>query len=353
MRRARGNGLRHRNRGAEAPVHVAPARDLDGRPAGPGHAGRRQQRRPELLLRSHPAEIDRLRRLHVDRDAVEGDRVVQHPLVPSGVEVGGGVVERVVDVDHGPAAQHPGRIDERARGERPGVGGHAVASHPGDQGGAVDRAGRCADDQIEAPGEAVALERARSSLPRPPLACRRPRSRVRRGEDRRAGPAPSRSAPAREADPRPDGRNRERGKGRWPCRRRADQCRRRPDAYGSREGYRRADMGGMKWWGWGDEGVSFTHHDKPALGPFLERHIAVDPAGATSRPVSFQQLDIPEPSLPPDLRDALERAVGSGAGFHRRPRSPRSRTRQEPARPRSQSQRRPRPASRRGRPSRR
>ena len=69
-------------------------------------------------------------------------------------------------------------------------------------------------------------------------------------------------------------------------------------------------MGGMKWWGWGDEGVSFTHQDKPALGPYLERHIAVDPAGATSRPVSFQQLDIPEPSLPPDLRDALERAVG-------------------------------------------
>jgi alkyldihydroxyacetonephosphate synthase len=69
-------------------------------------------------------------------------------------------------------------------------------------------------------------------------------------------------------------------------------------------------MGGMKWWGWGDEGVSFTHQDKPALGPYLQRHIAVDPAGATSGPVSFQQLDIPEPTLPPDLRDALERAVG-------------------------------------------
>ena len=46
-------------------------------------------------------------------------------------------------------------------------------------------------------------------------------------------------------------------------------------------------MGGMKWWGWGDEGVSFTHQDKPALGPFLERHLAVDPAGAT---VSARQL---------------------------------------------------------------
>jgi alkyldihydroxyacetonephosphate synthase len=30
-------------------------------------------------------------------------------------------------------------------------------------------------------------------------------------------------------------------------------------------------MGRMKWWGWGDEGVSFKHQDKPALGPFLQR----------------------------------------------------------------------------------
>ena len=30
-------------------------------------------------------------------------------------------------------------------------------------------------------------------------------------------------------------------------------------------------MGRMKWWGWGDEEVAFTHEDKPELGPFLER----------------------------------------------------------------------------------
>jgi phosphoenolpyruvate---glycerone phosphotransferase subunit DhaK len=39
-------------------------------------------------------------------------------------------------------------------------------------------------------------------------------------------------------------------------------------------------MGRMKWWGGGDEGVSFTHHGKPALGPFLERHLAIDRAAA-------------------------------------------------------------------------
>ena len=67
----------------------------------------------------------------------------------------------------------------------------------------------------------------------------------------------------------------------------------------------------MKWWGWGDEGVSFTHHGKPALGPFLERNLAIDVDRPAVRHVAFEQLDIPEPSLPDELRDALERAAGA------------------------------------------
>ncbi|HZN88577.1 MAG TPA: FAD-binding oxidoreductase [Thermoleophilaceae bacterium] len=67
----------------------------------------------------------------------------------------------------------------------------------------------------------------------------------------------------------------------------------------------------MKWWGWGDEGVSFTHHGKPALGPFLERNLAIDVDRPAVRHVSFEELDIPEPSLPDELRDALERAAGA------------------------------------------
>ena len=66
----------------------------------------------------------------------------------------------------------------------------------------------------------------------------------------------------------------------------------------------------MKWWGWGDEGVSFTHEDKPALGPFLERHLDIDVSRAVSRPTAFDALQIPEPSLAPDLAAALETAVG-------------------------------------------
>ena len=30
-------------------------------------------------------------------------------------------------------------------------------------------------------------------------------------------------------------------------------------------------MAAMKWWGWGQEGVEFSHEDKPALAPFIAR----------------------------------------------------------------------------------
>src|SRR3954452_9594938 len=67
----------------------------------------------------------------------------------------------------------------------------------------------------------------------------------------------------------------------------------------------------MKWWGWGDEGVAFTHEDKPDLAPFIEREIGVDVTAPPARPVAFESLDIPEPALDDDLRAALEAAVGA------------------------------------------
>ena len=69
-------------------------------------------------------------------------------------------------------------------------------------------------------------------------------------------------------------------------------------------------MSAMKWWGWGDEGVAFTHADKPELGPFLHRVLGLDVNGTTARPVAFADLDIAEPSLADDLRAELEAAVG-------------------------------------------
>jgi alkyldihydroxyacetonephosphate synthase len=70
-------------------------------------------------------------------------------------------------------------------------------------------------------------------------------------------------------------------------------------------------MGQMKWWGWGDEDVSFSHADKPALPGFLNRFLGIDVNGATSAPVPFAALRIPEPSLPAGLRAALAAAVGA------------------------------------------
>jgi alkyldihydroxyacetonephosphate synthase len=69
-------------------------------------------------------------------------------------------------------------------------------------------------------------------------------------------------------------------------------------------------MTAMKWWGWGPEGVEFTHEDKPALAPFIQWAIGVDVRGGTEPPVRFEDLQVPSVRLPDGLRAELERAVG-------------------------------------------
>src|SRR5919199_4362949 len=68
-------------------------------------------------------------------------------------------------------------------------------------------------------------------------------------------------------------------------------------------------MAGMKWWGWGQEDVSFTHDDKPDLAPFLRWALDLDVTRSTAGCVAFDELDVPEPQLAPDLLSALEAAV--------------------------------------------
>jgi alkyldihydroxyacetonephosphate synthase len=69
-------------------------------------------------------------------------------------------------------------------------------------------------------------------------------------------------------------------------------------------------MPAMKWWGWGEEGVGFSHEDKPELAPFIAQAIGVDVRKQVSAPVRFDELQVPDPVLPVALRDALEQAVG-------------------------------------------
>ena len=69
----------------------------------------------------------------------------------------------------------------------------------------------------------------------------------------------------------------------------------------------------MRWWGWGDEGESFTHEDKPALAPFLMKGLGLDATRAHSSPTPFERLEVPEPSLPAALAEALEQGITEGS----------------------------------------
>jgi alkyldihydroxyacetonephosphate synthase len=68
-------------------------------------------------------------------------------------------------------------------------------------------------------------------------------------------------------------------------------------------------MAAMKWWGWGEDGVSFTHEDKPALGPFLQRALDLDVTRLVAQPPAFDDLQVPDPSCSPELSAALRGAA--------------------------------------------
>ncbi|MGH2930099.1 MAG: FAD-binding protein, partial [Solirubrobacteraceae bacterium] len=66
----------------------------------------------------------------------------------------------------------------------------------------------------------------------------------------------------------------------------------------------------MKWWGWGEDGVAFTHEDKPDLGPVIRQVLGLRVGPVTEPPPRLAALAVPDSRLPEDLRGALERAVG-------------------------------------------
>ncbi len=43
----------------------------------------------------------------------------------------------------------------------------------------------------------------------------------------------------------------------------------------------------MKWWGWGDEQVTFTHEDKPDLAPFVREKLGIDLDGPRESVIDF------------------------------------------------------------------
>ncbi len=66
----------------------------------------------------------------------------------------------------------------------------------------------------------------------------------------------------------------------------------------------------MKWWGWGVDGVSFHHEDKPALGPFIREAVDVDVWSTAPDGVKLENLPIHEPRIGADLVGRLRAAVG-------------------------------------------
>ena len=73
----------------------------------------------------------------------------------------------------------------------------------------------------------------------------------------------------------------------------------------------------MKWWGWGEEDVSFTHEGKPELAPFIERVLGLDVRRPGTSAIAFEDLEIPAAGAP---RRAAGRARGrrrSRARLHR------------------------------------
>ena len=72
-----------------------------------------------------------------------------------------------------------------------------------------------------------------------------------------------------------------------------------------------ADVKHMKWWGWGVEGVSFHHENKPAFRPFVINAIDLDVDTRPAAPMALDDLAIPAPLIGDQLLAELADAVGA------------------------------------------
>ena len=60
-----------------------------------------------------------------------------------------------------------------------------------------------------------------------------------------------------------------------------------------------------KWWGWGEDGRSYHHDDKPKFAPFVKKLVGVDINAPVVPLPKLSDLDVPPSRLEPGLRDAL------------------------------------------------
>src|SRR5215510_11179117 len=67
----------------------------------------------------------------------------------------------------------------------------------------------------------------------------------------------------------------------------------------------------MKWWGWGEEGVSFRYDDKPAFAAFVKTAIGIDVTKGPAAVADLDSLPVTSSLAPQTLRAALRAVVGS------------------------------------------
>jgi len=66
----------------------------------------------------------------------------------------------------------------------------------------------------------------------------------------------------------------------------------------------------MKWWGWGEEGVSFQHKDKPTFAAFVKSAIDIDVSLGPEPVQDLAQMEVPPANAPSQVISELQRIVG-------------------------------------------
>jgi alkyldihydroxyacetonephosphate synthase len=67
----------------------------------------------------------------------------------------------------------------------------------------------------------------------------------------------------------------------------------------------------MKWWGWGEPGLSFSHRDKPKLAPFVRAKVGLDLDRPGAPAPTLESLDVRPSQVGKGLLEALVEAVGA------------------------------------------
>ncbi|MPV49157.1 FAD-binding protein [Pseudactinotalea sp. HY160] len=65
-----------------------------------------------------------------------------------------------------------------------------------------------------------------------------------------------------------------------------------------------------KWWGWGVEGIAFTHDNKPRFAPFVLEKVAIDLSEPGGKPPAFDDITVPASLLGDGDADRLRGIVG-------------------------------------------